>query len=86
MLSFVVYKLYQIITLLMLIRILLSWFSVNWYKEPLASLKKFTDFFFDPFRKFIPPIGMLDISPIFAFIALGIIAKVLIAVCQSFGL
>ena len=52
----------------MLIKVLLSWFpNINWFKEPFHSLRKFTDIFFEPFRKIIPPVGMIDFSPIAFF-------------------
>lgn len=39
-------------------------------------LKKIVEPYLAPFRKIIPPIGgMLDISPIIAFIALGFVIK-----------
>lgn len=39
-------------------------------------LKKIVEPYLAPFRKIIPPIGgMLDVSPIIAFIALGFVIK-----------
>ena len=76
--SYLIYQLFNLIMLIMLIRVLLSWFpNFNWYKEPWYSIRKFTDFIFEPFRKVIPPIGMIDISPIFAFIVLSIVQNLL---------
>lgn len=44
-----------------------------------SQLDRFISFYTDPylnlFRGLIPPIGMIDISPIFAFIALSFIEK-----------
>ena len=86
MISYLVFQFFNLITLLMLIRVLLSWFPVNWYKEPFNSLARFTDFIFAPFRKIIPPIGGLDLSPILAFIAVGIIGQIIVRILSSFGL
>ena len=86
MISYLVFQFFNLITLLMLIRVLLSWFPVNWYKEPFFSLRKFTDFIFEPFRKIIPPIGMLDVSPILAFIAVALLGQVIVKILVSFGL
>ena len=73
--------------LLMLVRVLLSWIpNINWYKEPVFSLKKFTDYIFEPFRKVIPPVGMLDLSPIVAFITIEIIRQLILIVLAKFGL
>lgn len=84
--SYALYKLFDLIMLVMLIRVLLTWFpNVNWLNEPFRSLKKFTDIFFEPFRKIIPPIGMLDISPIVAFLAIGLIQKLSVGLLMRFG-
>ncbi len=85
--SYLVYQFFNIIMLLMLVRVLLSWIpNINWYKEPVFSLKKFTDYIFEPFRKVIPPVGMLDLSPIVAFITIEIIRQLILIVLAKFGL
>jgi YggT family protein len=60
-------------TLLLFARILGSWFP-QFQSHPIA---RFIAFYADPylnfFRKFIPPLGMLDLSPIVAFFALQFI-------------
>ena len=67
---------FRIYEILLIIRILLSWVPVNEYSKPVELIYKLTDPYLDIFRKIIPPFGMVDISPIFAFIALGIIEQV----------
>ncbi len=85
--SYLVDQFFNLIMLLMLISVFLSWFpNINRHKEPFYSLNKFTDFIFEPFRRVIPPIGMLDISPIFAFIAIGLLQKISTALLASIGL
>lgn len=84
--SYALYKLFDLIMLVMLIRVLLTWFpNVKWMNEPFRSLRKFTDIFFEPFRRIIPPIGMLDISPIVAFLAIGLIQKLSVGLLMRFG-
>lgn len=85
--SYLVYQFFNIIMLLMLIRVLLSWIpNINWHKEPVNSLRQFTDYIFEPFRRIIPPIGMIDISPIFAFITISLIEKACLLLLGFFGL
>lgn len=86
MISYLVYHFFNIIVILMLLRVLLSWFSINWYQHPFDYLKNCTDFIFEPFRRLIPPIGMLDISPIFAFIVVYILQNLAIKLLGSIGL
>jgi len=53
-----------------LIRIILSWISPNNYNPVVALLNSLAEPILRPFRRLIPPIGGLDISPIFAIILL----------------
>ena len=85
--SYAVNAFFDLVILVLLIYVLLSWFpGVNWGKEPFVSIRKFADIFFAPFRKFIPPIGMIDISPIVAFIILSVIRTLTLTLLLRFGL
>jgi YggT family protein len=53
-----------------LIRIILSWVSPNNYNPITALLTTISEPILRPFRRLIPPIGGLDISPIFAIVLL----------------
>lgn len=72
---------FQIYYWIMIARILFTWFpNINWYNQPFKALKEVTDPVFEPFRKIIPPLGGIDISPIFAFLALYVINYVLVMI------
>jgi YggT family protein len=63
---------------ILLIRILLTWLpSINWYNQPFRFLASVTDPVLEPFRRIIPPIGMIDISAVVLFIVLQIIEGLL---------
>ncbi len=80
-------NIFDLITFLLVISVLLTWFpKINWYKEPFRTLKAFSDIFFLPLRKIIPPIGMIDISPIIAFILLGVIRNIVVGLLASLGI
>jgi len=53
-----------------LIKIILSWVAPNTYNYATALLTTMAEPVLRPFRRVIPPIGGLDISPIFAIILL----------------
>jgi len=53
-----------------LIRVVLSWVSPGGYNPATAIISTLTEPVLRPFRRLIPPIGGLDISPIFAMILL----------------
>ncbi len=66
---------------MLVIRIVLSWFGVNpytSYNELLGALFQVTDQLLKPFRKLPLTIGMIDLSPIVAFITLQFVQRVLI--------
>ena len=50
--------------------IILSWFARGTYNPASAFLAMIVEPVLRPFRRFIPPIGMLDLSALFALIAL----------------
>lgn len=59
-------------------RIILSWFRHNPYNPIIRFLYETTDPYLNIFRRIIPPIGALDISPLAAFWVLDIIRRVIV--------
>ncbi len=85
--SLALYRLFDLIMLLMLLKIFLTWLpNINWANQPFKGLHEFTEIFFGVFRKIMPPVGMLDLSPIVAFIVIRIIQIVLCQSLASLGL
>ena len=71
---------------LILIRCFLSWFpNINPYKQPVAFLYSITDWYLNVFRKFIPPFGGIDFSPIIAVFALWIVKVAIIYILAVIG-
>jgi YggT family protein len=61
----------SIYLLVLLVRVLLSWFpNLDWSNPVLSSVSAITDPYLNVFRGLIPPLGGLDLSAILAFIAL----------------
>lgn len=68
----------QLYTFVLLARILISWIpNLDPYHPAVRMLYQVTEPVLEPARKLIPPIGMIDISPIVVFILLGVIQDVL---------
>lgn len=66
---------FQIYLVLIILRVLLSWFpNVNWFNPPFSTLSQLTDPYLNIFRSFIPPLGGIDFSPMLAIILLQIVA------------
>ncbi len=82
-----VQQLFQIIWLIFLLRILLSWFpNVNWHKQPFKFLNDFTEPVFAPFRRIIPPMGGIDLSPIIVFLFLGVVQDIILRIVYSISI
>ena len=81
----VVYKIFsvlsstvQIFSLLLLIRVLLTWFpAIDWSNGALSALCSLTDPYLNIFRGIIPPIGGFDISSLLAFLLLNVIQNLI---------
>ena len=69
-LALLVNMLFNVIYFLLVIRIILSWFGVNPYNELVQILYRITDPLLAPFRRLPLQVGMIDFSPILAFIVL----------------
>jgi YggT family protein len=72
--------LFTLLELAILARVLLSWFRVDPYHPAVAFLYQVTEPILRPLRRVIPPLGMMDISPIVAMLLLGIIRQIIQAI------
>ena len=65
--------LFQIYMLMLFARVISSWVPELQATKPMQFIAFYTDPYLNLFRRIIPTIGFLDISPIFAFLALELI-------------
>ena len=64
----------QIYSLVLIIRVLLSWFpNLDWSNPVLSSVSAITDPYLNAFRGLIPPLGGIDLSALLAFLALNLL-------------
>jgi YggT family protein len=62
---------FQLMSMLIIVWCLLSWFpNIRWYEQPFKSLDQIVQPIVAPFRKLIPPISGLDLSPMIAMLVL----------------
>lgn len=73
----IVATLIQFLAFAIFARALLSWFPIDKNGPVVQAINAITDPILDPLRRIIPPIGMVDISPMVAMIGLFILASVL---------
>ena len=75
---------FTVLSLAILARVLLSWVRVSPYHPVVQVLYQITEPILAPLRRVIPPVGMMDISPIIAMFLLQIIQQVLVEVLRGF--
>jgi len=66
----------ELVNILVFLWCLLSWFpNVRWYEQPFKLLDQIVQPIVAPFRRVIPPIANIDLSPMAALFVLQIIAS-----------
>lgn len=79
-------NIFLIFYILIIARIFLSWIPrLNWYKQPWKFIFQSTELYLGIFRRFIPPIGMIDISPIIAILVLQLLQNIIIFILFQFA-
>ncbi len=69
----------------LIIYILMGWFP-NARESAIGQvLARICEPYLEPFRRFVPPIGMIDISPIVAFFVLRLAGQGLSELARLFG-
>ena len=67
-----------LLTILIVVRALLSWIPAVDYRHPLIGLLfRITDPILAPVRRFLPPVGGLDLSPLVAILLLNLAGQLL---------
>lgn len=79
----IVALLFQVVYLLILARILMSWLPMmgvrlDPYNPIVRFLMESTDIFLEPFRRLIPPIANMDLSPIVAILVLSLVESLVL--------
>ena len=67
-------------SILIVLRIFMSWLpNINWERQPVKFMRIITDAYLDVFRRFIPPLGGLDFSPIIALLFLNFLQMLFVS-------
>ena len=74
---------FKILYFLLVVRIVLSWFPVDPYNSLVSALYQITDPLLAPFRKLPLQVGMIDLSPILAFLVLAFLDHFVVGIFSS---
>ena len=78
---------FNILYMLMLARVILSWIRPNiynrWYSDLMNVLYALTEPILEPIRNLMPGTGMVDFSPMIALILLSVVQRLVISLLYS---
>jgi len=81
-----VHVLFFVLTMAVFARVLLSWFPMRPDNPLIRILDEITDPILRPLRRIVPPLGMLDLTPIVALFLLQILEQVIrTAIASALG-
>lgn len=75
-----VYLAVQVVLFSLIARVIGSWFGAGRYHRLLRPAYRLTDWIVEPLRRFIPPMGMIDITPLAAWLLLQILLSLVLRV------
>ncbi|OAT81779.1 YggT family protein [Desulfotomaculum copahuensis] len=76
---------FQVYVWLIFIRIILSFIRHNPYHPLIRFIYETTEPLLGFIRRFVPPVGALDFSPLVAFFALEVLRQLLINLARALG-
>jgi YggT family protein len=71
--GYVLYGLLGLYSLMIFVRIIFSWVTVSYSNRLMRFLVQTTEPLLGPLRRYVPTVGMFDISPIVAFVVIWIL-------------
>jgi YggT family protein len=74
---------FTVFSLLILARIVVSWLNLDPYNQVVQFLHNTTEPILAPVRRVIPPMGMMDLSPMVVLIWAIFLERVLVALISS---
>ncbi|MCG8402494.1 MAG: YggT family protein [Firmicutes bacterium] len=82
----IVYYAIEVYIWIIIARIILSWVKINPYTPLVRFVYEITEPVLGFFRRVIPPVGVLDLSPIVVFFILKIVQVALVNLLHRVGL
>lgn len=77
---------FKILYFLLVVRIILSWFPVDPYNTVVSALYQVTDPLLAPFRRLPLQVGMIDLTPVFAFLAIAFLDHFVVGILSQLAL
>jgi YggT family protein len=72
-LRFAVSTLFTVLMIALFVRVVASWFGISPYRPWMRLATGLTEWLIGPIRRILPPMGMIDFSPLVAWLALSLL-------------
>ena len=69
---------FQLVRLALLVRVLGGWFGQGRFSRWTGWSYRATDWFMEPLGRVVPPLGMLDLTPLVAYFGLGLLQRLVL--------
>lgn len=71
-------RVFQVLYLLLIVRVILSWIPHDPFNRIISIIHQLTDPILNPIKRFLPPLGGIDLSPLVAFFVLDMVKTMLL--------
>jgi YggT family protein len=78
-LGFLLSGVFTLLMVALFVRVIASWFGVSPFRSWMRPVMALTDWIIEPIRKILPPIGMIDFSPLVAWLVLSLLRGFLLS-------
>ena len=78
-----VQTLFEVYSFILLARVLTSWVQIDPYNPIVRVLYQLTEPLLGAIRRFLPQTGMMDFSPIVAFVLITIVERIVVSMMVS---
>jgi YggT family protein len=72
-LRFAVSTLFSVLMIALFVRVIASWFGISPYRPWMRVAIALTEWLLGPIRRILPPVGMIDFSPLVAWLLLSLL-------------
>jgi YggT family protein len=77
--GFLLSGLFTLLMVALVIRVISSWFGISPYASWMRPVMALTNWIIEPIRRILPPLGMIDFSPLVAWLLLSLVRSFLLS-------
>jgi YggT family protein len=77
--GFVLSGIFTLLMAALIVRVISSWFGISPYASWMRPVMALTNWIIEPIRRILPPLGMIDFSPLVAWLLLSLVRSFLLS-------